>query len=178
MFNYYQNFFSSLDVKCNVHCSACLLFPTLSLCFTPPSLHQGSSSCTAVHEQRSFERKAEEDDGKVSFPMAGWISPGPAIHVASVSSQTALLFEREMGWGWGVPHPNRRHPENQHASVSPWRQAEWQTHRGTRLLSCLLFPPFPHTSQPPWAPWHPHFATLRSAEPACVLGGLRVLCVL
>lgn len=62
---------------------------------SPPSLHQGSSSCAAVHEQRSFERKAEEDDGKVSFPMAGWVSPGPALHVASVSSQTVLLFERE-----------------------------------------------------------------------------------
>lgn len=30
---------------------------------------------------------------------------------------------------------NRWHPEDEHASVSPWRQAEWQTHW---VVSCCL----------------------------------------
>lgn len=64
-------------------------------CFSPPL--QGLASCT-VHEQRSFERKAEEDDGKVSLWMAGCLF----FSFASVSSQPALWFERQPSTRVGV----------------------------------------------------------------------------
>lgn len=95
--------------------------------------------------------------------------------------QCCCLRERNGGaWGGGggVPHPNRRHPDNRHASVSSWRQAEWQTHRGTRLLSCLLFPslsPYLTTPLSPPAPTFCHSALCRT----CLCSGRTAcLCVL
>lgn len=123
-----------------------------SFYFYPP---QGSSSCTA-HEQRSFERKAEEDDGKVSLWMADWLTVWTFFFCCfCFFSTSALVWETAIYTGWGsgsghshvsarvfVLHLNRRHPEDGHASVSPWRQAEWQTHRG--VSCCLAFCPFTH----------------------------------
>ena len=114
----------------------------------------GSSSCTVL-EQRPFERKAEEDDGKVSFWMADWFPVWTPLAVASVSSQAALWFESTTStrvgfrqWESLLLHLNRRHPEDgAWKSVSPWRQAERQTR--VPLLSCLLSP---HPTPPPPCP--------------------------
>jgi len=70
----------------------CILSP-LVLCLVSPLHLTGSSSCT-VHEQRSFERKAEEDDGKVSSWTAARFPPERPLSVALVSSLAALCFER------------------------------------------------------------------------------------
>lgn len=62
-------------------------------------------------------------------------------------STSALAWEKgSVGTVWYLPglvvlHLNRRHPADGHASVSPWRQAEWHTHRG--FGRCLAF--HPHT---------------------------------
>lgn len=66
------------------------------LCLHFLSILKGSSSSTVVHEQRPFERKAEEDDGKVSWRDGDSASLLGLLFVsfASVSSQTALWFER------------------------------------------------------------------------------------
>lgn len=139
------------------------------LLFSPP--HQGSSSCT-VHEQRSFERKAEEDDGKVSFWMADWFTLGPPLFCCCCfSSQPALWFERrtskgafsghsEVSASVVVLHLNRWHPEDGHASVSKWRQTDWQTHWG--VSRCLAVCP---STQPPACP----HATLRYPHAAALL---------
>lgn len=83
--------------------------------------------------------------------MWWWLcfSLGPPLHVVCfcILSNSAVVWERRLwdGSGRAVLHPN-----NQHASVSLWKQAEWQTHRGTRLLSCLSFPlPSHPTPRPP-----------------------------
>lgn len=126
------------------------------------SLHfiqQGSSSSTMVHEQRPFERKAEEDDGKVSCcdgSSASLLGLLFMLFASVILSNSVVVWERRL---WDRSGRAGLHPNNQHASVSLWIQAEWQTHRGTRLLSCLSFPPSltPHSE----SPRHPRVETLQ-----------------
>lgn len=70
-------------------------------------------------------------------------------------NQWGLVWETDTFWVVGgrrevsaevvVLHLNRCHPEDGHASVSPWRQAEQQTHRWSSccLASCPPTPPSP-----------------------------------
>lgn len=143
----------SLNVKSNVSFFSYLF--VLSLHF----IQQGSSSSTMVHEQRQFERKAEEDDGKVSCCDGGSASLLGLLFMLFASvilSNSVVVWERRL---WDRSGRAGLHPNNQHASVSLWIQAEWQTHRGTRLLSCLSFPPSltPHSE----SPRHPRVETLQ-----------------
>lgn len=50
-----------------------------------------SSSSRAVHEQRSFERKAEEDDGKVSSWVADWFPVWPLFFCCFCFFSTSAL---------------------------------------------------------------------------------------
>lgn len=132
------------------------IFYSFLSCFcltSPPSL-QGSSSCT-VHEQRSFERKAEEDDGKVSSWMADWFTLEPPLSVFFLLPLNQCLGLREgdlQGWAqwpqWGVCQGGCVAPEQ----TTPWGWAcecvTMETGRVTdtsrsQLLSCLLslYPP-------------------------------------
>lgn len=140
------------------------------------SLHliqQGSSSSTMVHEQRPFERKAEEDDGKVSCCDGGLASLLGLLFMLFASvilSNSAVVWERRL---WDGSGRTGLHLNNPHASVSSWIQAEWQTHRATQLLSCLSFP---LPSHPTLSPPDTHMLKLcNPAEPAYVLGELWVL---
>lgn len=103
--------------------------------------------------------------------------------VAPVSSQPVLWFERKASTrvgsvgtvrcrpGW---HLNRWHPEDGHASVSPWRHAEWQTRGG--VSRCLAFCPSAHPPvlTPHYTPAGLHMLLLCSRTDAVCSVKLRV----
>lgn len=133
-------------------------------------IQQGSSSSTVVHEQRPFERKAEEDDGKVSWCVGDSASLLGLLFMlfASVSSQTALWFERG-GFETGVGGQGYIRTIGMPVCHCENRQSD----RHIEGLGCCraFRSPFPHT--PLWV--HPDTYVLKlcnPAEPAYVLGEL------
>lgn len=77
-----------------------------------------------------------------------------------------------------VLHLKRWHAEAGHASVSPWRQAEWQTHRG--VSCCLAFCPSPLSLSlfPPSPALTPHWDTHMLLAVLRVLWSSGLICVL
>lgn len=143
-----------------------LFFFPFAVTFSSPSPWQGSSASTTVHEQRSFERKAEEDDGKVSFLSAISFQPS-LLHVAPAFSQMMFQFERKMptrvGSVGAARYLNRWHPEDRACERVTMETGRMTDTSRIRLLSCLLFPPPTPTPSPHNLPGT-HMLRFRSAE--------------
>lgn len=183
----------SFGVKSNVFCSFCLLFLSLVSLF-----HLHNKALPAAPRFMNSGHLSGRQRRMMGKWVFWWFTLGLPLYVAPVSSQTVLWFERKMprgslGGGFGgccevsarvvVLHLNRRHPEDGHASVSPWRQAEWQTHRGVGCCPAFCSPslPRPHTTLRHRAPTCCHSATLEAASSTVCSVALRVqfsVCVL
>lgn len=123
-----------------------LLWHFLPVSVSPP--RQGSSASTTVHEQRSFERKAEEDDGKVSFlsTMSTAIS---SLCCSSFLSNDISVWEKDADQG-GISQCCKV-PEQ----MTPWGSGMWACHHGDRQNdrhigeSVAVLPSVPTPSFPP-----------------------------
>lgn len=130
------------------------MFLSLVFPLSPPP--QGSSSST-VHEQRSFERKAEEDDGKVSFWVAASFahSGGLLFLLHPFPPQPAVLWleRKSVGLREASARVGRVAPVQTTPCAWACECVTMETGRATdtsrsQSLSCLL-PPTPHTPSPP-----------------------------
>lgn len=140
-----------------------LFFFVFAVTFSSPPPRQGSSASTTVHEQRSFERKAEEDDGKVSLlsTMSTAIS---SLCCSCFLSNDISVWEKDADQG-GISRCCKV-PEQ----MTPWGSGMWACHHGDRqndrhiedsvaVLPSVPTPPPPHpTPQPPQPAGHPHVA--------------------
>lgn len=103
-------------------------FPSLWHFLSPVSVSppwQGSSGSTTVQEQRSFERKAEEDDGKVSF-LSTVSAASSSLPSSCFLSNDISVWEKHADQG-GISRGCKA-PEQ----MTPWGSGMRVCHHGDR----------------------------------------------